>query len=63
MSELVTAFNTIKKMKDALYQDLTTVLDNHKTHIGNSLDEADVVGILEKVKFDYLYDRKLEDEL
>ena len=46
-------FNQIQAMKQALYEELTDVLDNHRVHVGAGLCETDVVGVIEKVKFDY----------
>lgn len=58
----MTPFEQLQRMKESLYRDLLEVLDKHRTHIGVGLLETDVVGVIEKVKFDYLYESKREDE-
>ena len=58
---IVTQLQQINKMKQALYDDLNKALDMQKTHIGESLSETDVIGVIEKVKFDYMFISAMED--
>lgn len=57
-----TAFDQMQRMKESLYSDLAAALDNHKVHIGGGLCETDVVGIIEKVKHDYMVEMDKKDE-
>ncbi len=58
----MTAFEQINGMKQDLFNDLNDTLDKHRVHIGTGLLETDVVGIPEKVKFNYMYDISREQE-
>jgi len=50
----MTQFEQIQKMKQSLHDALVDVLHAHKVHIGIGLLETDVIGVIEKVKFDYM---------
>jgi len=52
----------LTQLKKSLYRDLIAALDKHRTCYNVGLLESDIVGVLEKVKFDYLYKSKREDE-
>ncbi|MEE9459654.1 MAG: hypothetical protein V3V84_07825 [Candidatus Bathyarchaeia archaeon] len=57
----MTAFDQMQEMKEDLFNDLNKTLDKHRVHVGAGLLETDVVGILEKVKFDYMYENNEAD--
>lgn len=54
-------FDRMRKMKQKLYDDLQKVIDDHHAEVGVSLDEVDVIGVIEKVKFDYMFRSACED--
>jgi hypothetical protein len=56
----MTQFEQIQKMKQSLHDALVDVLHNHKVHIGVGLLETDVIGVIEKVKFDYMLESTRE---
>lgn len=50
----MTSFEQMQEMKQSLFDDLSEVLGAHKVHVGHGLCETDVIGIIEKVKLDYV---------
>lgn len=57
----MTSFEQMQLMKEDLYRDLVAALDKQRVHVGHGLCETDVIGVIEKVKFDYMFDSAMED--
>ena len=57
----MTQLEQVSKMKQSLYEGLSKALDMQKTHTGTGLSETDVIGVIEKVKFDYMFSNSIED--